>query len=148
MKSKKMQSVGQGFFAMIVAAMSLAAGSAAAQQAAPTTEFHAQVQSLVPHRPEPARQDVIAHCGCDSKEGIEKYVQNLINDAQRRKITCDTAKLHVPACIAVYCSICGGHPGLVESCIKAGSDYFLNSSGFCGTQPPAGEITAASLPAR
>jgi len=145
MKSRRMQST--GFFAMIAAAMCLAAGSASAQQAAPTTEFHAQVQSLVPQRPEPAQKDVIAHCGCDSKEGIEKYVRTLINDAQRRKITCDTAKLHVPACIAVYCSICGGHPGLVESCVKAGSDYFLNSSGFCGTQSPTGEITA-SLPAR
>lgn len=136
------------FYTMITAAaICLSASSAVAQQAAPSSDFHAQVQSLVPHRSEPARKDVIAHCGCDSKEGIEKYVQNLINDAQQRGIGCDVAKTHVPACIAVYCSICGGHPGLVESCVKLGSDYFLNSPGYCGAQQPTGEVTA-SLSAR
>lgn len=75
--------------------------------------------------------DAIQHCGCDTKEGIEMYVQNVIKDAQQRGISCETAKIHAFACITSYCSICREHPGLMESCIKMGADYFAASPGFC-----------------
>jgi TATA-box binding protein (TBP) (component of TFIID and TFIIIB) len=79
----------------------------------------------------PVMSDAIQHCGCDKKEGIEMYVQNIINDAKNRGINCETAKIHVFACITSYCSICKEHPGIMENCIKMGADYFAASPGFC-----------------
>ena len=75
--------------------------------------------------------DAMQHCGCDSKAGVEMYVQNIINDAQQRGMSCDTAKIHAFACITSYCSICKEHPGIMENCIKMGADYFAASPGFC-----------------
>ena len=75
------------------------------------------------------------HCGCDNQKEIENYVQNLINDAKGRGMSCGTAQIHTQACISVYCSICEGHPGMVESCVQTASAYFLNSPGFCLQQP-------------
>lgn len=82
-----------------------------------------------------ANNSAIQHCGCDKKEGIEMYVQNLINDAQKRGLSCQAA-MHIPACITSYCSICRGHEGLVENCIKTGVDYFTKSAEFCSGQQP------------
>ncbi len=78
-----------------------------------------------------ATSDAMQHCGCDSKAGVEMYVQNIINDAQQRGMSCDTAKIHAFACITSYCSICKEHPGIMENCIKMGADYFAASPGFC-----------------
>lgn len=75
----------------------------------------------------------ITHCGCDTKEGIERYVQNLINDAKKRSLDCQSS-YHIPACITTYCSICKGHGGLVESCIQTGVEYFTKNSSFCSQQ--------------
>jgi hypothetical protein len=84
---------------------------------------------------EAANRTAMEHCGCDNQKGIEMYVQNLINDAQKRGLSCQAA-MHVPACITSYCSICRGHDGLVENCIKAGVEYFTKSAEFCSGQQP------------
>ena len=73
------------------------------------------------------------NCGCDNKQEIEMYVQNVINDSQQRGATCQ-ASMHIPACIISYCSICGSNAGLMSSCIKTGMDYLANSAGFCAPQ--------------
>jgi hypothetical protein len=67
------------------------------------------------------------------------YVQNIINDAQRRGLNCETAKIHAFACITSYCSICKEHPGIMENCIKWGAEYFAASPGFCQI---SGSVTA------
>ncbi len=82
-----------------------------------------------------ANNTAIQHCGCDNQKGIEMYVQNLINDAQKRNLDCQSA-MHIPACITTYCSICRGHEGLVENCIKNGVEYFTKSAEFCSGQQP------------
>lgn len=84
---------------------------------------------------EAANRTAMEHCGCDNQKGIEMYVQNLINDAQKRGLSCQAA-MHVPACITSYCSICRGHEGLVENCIKNGIEYFTKSAEFCSGQQP------------
>lgn len=114
MKTNTMQSAVKAFFTMTAAGFFLTAGSAAAV---------AQGMSA-------ATNDAIEHCGCDSKQGIGMYVQNLINDAKQRGMSCETARMHTFACITSYCSICKDHPGLMENCIKNGAEYFA-SSGFC-----------------
>lgn len=84
----------------------------------------------------PAAQGAFEHCGCDNRKGIEMYVQNIINDSKQRGISCEMS-MHVPACIVSYCSSCAGHPGLMENCIKMGTDYFASS---CGQQPAANAL--------
>lgn len=84
---------------------------------------------------EAASSTAMEHCGCDNQKGIEMYVQNLINDAQKRGLSCQAA-MHIPACITSYCSICRGHEGLVENCIKNGVEYFNKSAEFCSGQQP------------
>jgi hypothetical protein len=81
------------------------------------------------------------HCGCDTKQGVETYVQNLISDSQQRGLNCGMS-MHVPACITAYCSSCAGHSGIMESCMKTGMEYFSSS---CGQQQ--GQLTAAYMPA-
>jgi hypothetical protein len=78
-------------------------------------------------------QGTFEHCGCDNRQGIERYVQNLITDAQQRGATCDMS-MHIPACIVSYCSICKEHPDLMESCMNAGMNYLTSSPGFCASQ--------------
>jgi ribosomal protein L44E len=51
--------------------------------------------------------------------------------------------MHIPACITTYCSICKGHDGLVENCIKAGVEYFTSAADFCSQQQPG---VAAYMP--
>jgi hypothetical protein len=34
-------------------------------------------------------QGAFEHCGCDTKQGVEMYVQNLINDSQQRGLSCE-----------------------------------------------------------
>jgi hypothetical protein len=75
----------------------------------------------------------VQHCGCDRKEGIQMYVQSLIDDAEKRGLNCQTS-YHIPACITTYCSICKGHAGLVENCIKTGIAYFTSTANFCSQQ--------------
>jgi hypothetical protein len=75
------------------------------------------------------------NCGCDDRKGIELYMQNVINDAQRRGVTCESSQVYMMACINVYCSICTDSL-LREKCIKIASDYYQNSPGFC-LQPAA-----------
>jgi hypothetical protein len=86
--------------------------------------------------------DAIQHCGCDRKEGVEMYVQNVINDAQRRSLSCETTQMHASICITSYCSICKEHPALMENCMKMGAEYFAASPGFC---QPAGNLTAGQF---
>ncbi len=81
----------------------------------------------------PSSQSSFQNCGCDNKQGIEMYVQNLITDSQKRGVTCEMS-MHIPACIVSYCSICGNQPNLMQNCIKAGTDYLANSAGFCAPQ--------------
>ncbi|WP_417910188.1 hypothetical protein [Candidatus Electronema sp. PJ] len=64
------------------------------------------------------------------------YVQNILNDSWQRGISCEMS-MHVPACITSYCSICAGHPGLMESCMKMGMDYFVSS---CAQQSAANAL--------
>lgn len=85
-------------------------------------------------------QGASEHCGCDNKQGVEMYVQNLINDAQQRGMSCGIS-MHIPACITSYCSICGDHPNLMASCVKTGMEYLSNS---CSQQPT--QLTAAYMP--
>lgn len=85
-------------------------------------------------------QGAFEHCGCDTKQGVETYVRNLINDSQQRGLSCGMS-MHVPACITAYCSSCSGHSGLMESCMKTGMEYFSSS---CGQQQ--GQLTAAYMP--
>ena len=121
----------QKFLGTIAAALFLAAsGSAAAVEISP--DLRAAVLEVMP---ETANSNIIAHCGCDNKQGIETYVQNLINDAKNRNLDCQFA-MHIPACITTYCSICRGHEGLVENCIKTGVEYFTSSADFCGGKQP------------
>lgn len=76
-----------------------------------------------------ADQQSAKQCGCDDKKSVEAYMQNVINDAQRRGVSCETEKMYLPACIAVYCSIC---PDVAsrDRCAKMATDY-LTTSGFC-----------------
>jgi hypothetical protein len=85
-------------------------------------------------------QGAFEHCGCDTKQGVETYVQNLISDSQQRGLKCGMS-MHVPACITAYCSSCAGHSGIMESCMKTGMEYFSSS---CGQQQGH---TAAYMPA-
>jgi len=80
------------------------------------------------------------HCGCDTRQGVEMYVQNLLNDAQQRGMGCGFT-MHVPACIMSYCSICGDRPDLMATCMQTGMDYLSNA---CAPQPT--QLTAAFLP--
>jgi hypothetical protein len=91
----------------------------------------------------PSAPPAFEHCGCDNKQGIEMYVQNLITDSKQRGMTCDVS-MHIPACIVSYCSICSGHQGVMESCIKAGTDYLASSAGFCAPQNM--QLTAYYVP--
>ena len=93
---------------------------------------------------EAASITAMEHCGCDNQKGIEMYVQNLINDAQQRGLSCQSA-MHIPACITTYCSICRGHEGLVENCIKAGVDYFSKTAEFCSGQQPSVAINIPDM---
>jgi len=93
---------------------------------------------------EAASSTAIQHCGCDNQKGIEMYVQNLINDAQKRGLSCQAA-MHIPACITTYCSICNGHEGLVENCIKSGVEYFAKSAEFCAGQQPGVAMNVPSM---
>lgn len=79
-----------------------------------------------------ADQQSAKQCGCDDKKSVEAYMQNVMNDAQRRGLNCETERMYLPACIAVYCSIC---PDIASRgrCAKMATDY-LTTSGFC---PPA-----------
>lgn len=79
-----------------------------------------------------ADQQSAKQCGCDDKKSVEAYMQNVISDAQRRGVSCEIEKMYLPACIAVYCSIC---PDVAsrDRCAKMATDY-LTTSGFC---PPA-----------
>jgi hypothetical protein len=115
-------------FGMTAAALLLIAGSAPALDISPELRA-AALQAM----PDDASNTAIQHCGCDNKKGIEMYVQNLINDAKKRGLSCE-ASLHIPACITTYCSICKGHEGLVENCIKTGVEYFSNSPELCSQQ--------------
>ena len=107
----------RNFFAAIAAGLALTAFSAASAADVPSG-----VQT----------QGAFEHCGCDTRQGVEMYVQNLINDAQQRGLSCGMSSMHVPACITAYCSSCAGHSGVMESCMKAGMEYFSSS---CGQQP-------------
>jgi hypothetical protein len=133
---EKMKTTGtlsaKNIFGMIAAASFLTIASSAAAVAFP---FGFQAA--------PSAQPAFEHCGCDNKQGIEMYVQNLITDSQQRGMTCDVS-MHIPACIVSYCSICSGHPGVMESCIKAGTDYLASSVGFCAPQNM--QLTAYSVP--
>ena len=86
-------------------------------------------------------QGASEHCGCDNRQAVEMYVQNIINDAQQRGMSCGMS-MHIPACITSYCSICGDHPDLMASCVQTGMEYLTN---FCSQQPT--QLTAAYMPA-
>jgi hypothetical protein len=120
MKSNGMQAAGKGFFAMIAAAMCLTAGSAVAQ-----------MQMNTPSA---------GICGCDNKQEVERYVQNVINDYQHRGIGCEEAKMYTGACISVYCSSCNDSAAHAR-CVQTASDYFLYASGYC-QQQAVGQLTA------
>jgi hypothetical protein len=128
MKNSRVQSAGRIFLTTVAAGLLLLSSSAARAQST-----------------EPPVSDAISHCGCDKKEGIEMYVQNIINDAQKRGMSCDTAKIHAFACITSYCSICKEHPGIMENCIKMGAEYFAASPGFCQTAGQLAEGQPASI---
>jgi hypothetical protein len=105
-------------------------------------EITPELQSAALQAMPDSSNNAIQHCGCDNKQGIEMYVQNLINDAKQRGLNCQDA-MHIPACITTYCSICKGHAGLVENCIKAGVEYFTSTADFCSQQQPG---VAAYMP--
>lgn len=79
--------------------------------------------------------DQAAKYGCNDQQGIETYMKNIIEDAQRREITCEESKGYFSACITVYCSICPD-TDTRENCEQIASDYYQNSPGFC-LQPAA-----------
>lgn len=109
----------KNLFAVIAASLALSAfGSASA----------ANVSLGLQAGPAAVEQGTFEHCGCDNKQGVEMYVQNLINDSLQRGLSCEMS-MHVPACLTAYCSSCAGHSGLMESCIKTGMAYFANSCG-------------------
>jgi hypothetical protein len=116
----------RNIFAAIAACLALTAFSSASA---------ANVPSRIQAGP---AQGAFEHCGCDTRQGVEMYVQNLINDAQQRGLSCGMSSMHVPACITAYCSSCAGHSGVMESCMKAGMEYFASS---CGQQP---QLTASA----
>jgi GH35 family endo-1,4-beta-xylanase len=60
------------------------------------------------------------HYGCDNPKSVEQYVLNLINDAKKNGISCDSMQLQ--ASITSYCSGCGEHPELMSSCVKTGME--------------------------
>ena len=115
----------KNFFAAAAAALALSAFSSASA---------ADVPSRIQAGP---AQGAFEHCGCDTKQGVENYVQNLINDSQQRGLSCGIS-MHVPACITAYCSSCAGHSGVMENCMKTGMEYFTSS---CGQQP---QLTASA----
>ena len=75
--------------------------------------------------PAAAGQGALEHCGCDNKQGVEMYVQNLISDARQRGMACGVS-MHIPACITSYCSICGDHPELMANCVKTENRYGIS----------------------
>ncbi|MCI5145859.1 MAG: hypothetical protein D3923_10095 [Candidatus Electrothrix sp. AR3] len=134
MKVSKKKLTGHIFFSMIFVAIIFFAGSVA-------------TETLGTDLPKPDGKEMAVweHCGCDDQKAIEGYVNNIIKDAMFRGMSCTTAKTHALACINVYCSICQGHPGLVESCVQTASNYFLNSSGFCQQQQPQSRTLALNF---
>lgn len=126
----------KNIFGMTAVAIFLMTGSSFAIEISP--ELQAAAIQAMPD----ASNTAIQHCGCDTQKGIEMYVQNLINDAKKRGLSCESS-LHIPACITTYCSICKGHDGLVENCIKAGVEYFTSTADFCSQQQPG---VAAYMP--
>jgi hypothetical protein len=129
------------FLLAMSAAGILSAGADAASAVEITPQLRAATLQVIPEAG--ANNTAIQHCGCDSKEGVQMYVQNLINDAEKRGLNCQTS-YHIPACITTYCSICNGHPGLVENCIQTGIAYFTSTSNFCSQQ--AKSVAAYSAP--
>ena len=115
----------RNLFAAIAACLALTAFSSASA---------ANVPSRIQAGP---AQGAFEHCGCDTKQGVEMYVQNLINDSRQRGISCEMS-MHVPACIVSYCSSCAGHSGVMENCMKTGMEFFASS---CGQQP---QLTASA----
>lgn len=115
----------KNLFAAIAACFALSAFSSASAADVPS-----KIQSWPAH-------GAFEHCGCDTKKGVQVYVQNLINDSQQRGLNCGMS-MHVPACITAYCSSCAGHSGIMESCMKTGMEYFASS---CGQQP---QLTASA----
>ena len=118
-------------FFLVMSAGLLFAGTGSALAVEITPQLRAATLQVIPKAG--ADNNAIQHCGCDSKEGIQMYVQNLINDAEKRGLDCQTS-YHIPACITTYCSICRGHDGLVESCIQTGIEYFTSTQNFCSKQ--------------
>lgn len=117
----------------------LLAGVSPASAVEITPQLRAATLQVIPEAG--ANNTAMQHCGCDSKEGIEMYVQNLINDAEKRGLNCQTS-YHIPACITTYCSICRGHAGLVENCIQTGIAYFTSTANFCSQQANVAAYTA------
>lgn len=123
----------KNLFAAIAAGLALTTFSAAS-----ATDVSSRLQAKNPT----AEQGKIEHYGCDNKQGVEMYVQNLINDAKQRGVTCGVS-MYLPASITSYCSICVDHPELLASCVKTGMEYLTN---FCSQQQT--DLTAAyKLPA-
>ena len=130
---------GRRLFKMIIAAgIIFATGSTAA---AFTPDMQAAVLRAMPAEvPHGAPE----HCGCDEQQGIELYVYSLINDAVQRGMICEAANTHIPACITVWCSICKGHPGLVEHCIQTGFNSLAQSAGSCFLPQASGQLSSFS----
>ncbi|MCP4490350.1 MAG: hypothetical protein GY820_23975 [Gammaproteobacteria bacterium] len=80
-------------------------------------------------------------CGCDTREGIEMYVRSLVDEARQRDDVCKSVATHIPACIAVWCSICSGHPGAAENCMTTATDYLVGTT-KCEDQRPSEPLTA------
>ncbi len=130
---------GKFLFAMSAAGI-LSAGISPASAVEITPQLRAATLQAIPDFL--VNNTAMQHCGCDRKEGIEMYVQNLINDAEKRGLDCQ-ASYHIPACITTYCSICKGHEGLVENCIQTGIAYFTSTANFCSKQT---NVAAYSAP--
>jgi hypothetical protein len=120
-----------GRFLLAMSSGLLFVGADAVSAVEITPQLRAAALQVIPDAG--ANNTAIEHCGCDRKEGIQMYVQNLINDAEKRGLNCQTS-YHIPACITTYCSICNGHPGLVENCIQTGIAYFTSTANFCSQQ--------------
>ena len=108
------------FFRMIVTVGVLfSAGTAAAQQ-----------NSM------PVNNGAWEHCGCDTKEGIEMFVGNLVNEARQRDAVCESAATHIPFCIAAWCSTCAGHENAVENCVETANNYLADTTESCTQHSP------------
>lgn len=127
MKSGRTLAAGKALFRMIIAAGILFSANAALAENSADSMNHGEWE----------------RCGCNNREEVEMYVQNLVDDARHRGMVCEAATMHIPACIAVWCSSsCAGQPQAVNTCVATANEYLVRTVGSCMRPAPQAHISS------